>query len=57
VCCGCFFGRQLAAAYRAETKRLIREAIELHLDVMREVGEPIPEPISEVDFVELQPSN
>jgi predicted RNase H-like HicB family nuclease len=42
---------------RAETKRNIQEAIELHLDVMREVGEPIPEPISDVDFVELQPAS
>jgi predicted RNase H-like HicB family nuclease len=37
-----------------ETKRNIREAIELHLDAMREVGEPIPEPTTDVDFVELQ---
>ena len=27
-----------------ETERLIREAIEGHLEVMREYGEPIPEP-------------
>ena len=27
-----------------ETKLNIREAIELHLETMREVGEPIPEP-------------
>lgn len=37
-----------------ETKRNIREAIELHLEAMREAGEPIPEPASDVDFVELQ---
>ena len=29
-----------------ETGRLIREAIELHLEGMREDGDPIPEPTS-----------
>ena len=37
-----------------ETKHNIREAIELHLEAMREVGEPIPAPTSDVDFVELE---
>jgi predicted RNase H-like HicB family nuclease len=37
-----------------ETKRNIREAIELHLEAMLEAGEPIPTPTSDVDFVELQ---
>lgn len=37
-----------------ETKRNIREAIELHLEAMREVGDPVPEPTSDVDFVELE---
>jgi predicted RNase H-like HicB family nuclease len=37
-----------------ETKRNIREAIELHLEAMREVGEPIPPPSADVDFVELE---
>ena len=37
-----------------ETKRNIREAIELHLEAMLEVGEPIPVPTSDVDFVELE---
>ena len=36
-----------------ETKHNIREAIELHLEAMLEVGEPIPVPTSDVDFVEL----
>jgi predicted RNase H-like HicB family nuclease len=36
-----------------ETKRNIREAIELHLEAMKEVGEPIPPPTTDVDFVEL----
>ena len=38
----------------AETKRNIREAMELHLEAMAEVGEAIPEPSADVDFVELQ---
>jgi predicted RNase H-like HicB family nuclease len=31
----------------------IREAIEGHLEVMREFGDPIPEPTSESAFVEI----
>ena len=37
-----------------ETKRNIREALELHLEAMAEVGEAIPEPGADIDFVELQ---
>lgn len=36
-----------------EAKRNIREAIELHLEAMKEVGEPIPPPTTDVDFIEL----
>ena len=32
----------------------IREAIELHLDGLREDGEPIPDPHTAVTYVELQ---
>ena len=39
----------------AETKRNIREAMELHLEAMAEVGEPVPEPSTEVEFVDLSP--
>jgi predicted RNase H-like HicB family nuclease len=39
----------------AETKRNIREAVELHLAAMREVGDPIPAPTTDVDFVEFEP--
>ena len=38
----------------AEIERNIREAIELHLEGMREDGEPIPEPHTAVGYVELQ---
>ena len=31
----------------------IREAIEFHLEGMREVGEPIPEPTTLCEYVEL----
>jgi predicted RNase H-like HicB family nuclease len=37
----------------AETIREIREAIEFHLEGMRLAGEPIPEPTSAVDYVEV----
>jgi predicted RNase H-like HicB family nuclease len=36
-----------------ETEHLLREAIALHLDGMREDGLPIPEPSSVVDYLEL----
>jgi predicted RNase H-like HicB family nuclease len=38
---------------RKEVERLIREAIELHLEGMVEDGLPIPEPSSEVDYIEI----
>jgi predicted RNase H-like HicB family nuclease len=38
---------------REEVERLIREAIELHLEGMVEDGLPIPEPSSQVDYVEV----
>jgi predicted RNase H-like HicB family nuclease len=36
-----------------ETESNIREAIEFHLDGMREDGTPIPPPSSRVDYVEV----
>ena len=41
-------------ATREQTRRNIREAIELHLEAMKEVGEPVPQPSAEVEFIELQ---
>jgi predicted RNase H-like HicB family nuclease len=35
-----------------ETRRLIREAIEFHLETMRADGDPIPEPTSTFEYVE-----
>jgi predicted RNase H-like HicB family nuclease len=37
-----------------EIERNIREAVELHLEGLREDGEPIPEPHTAVAYVELQ---
>ena len=36
-----------------EVRELIREAIEIHLEAMREDGEPIPEPATHVEYVEI----
>ena len=37
-----------------EIERNIREAIELHLEGLRQDGEPIPEPHTAVAYIELQ---
>jgi len=42
-----------AAETEAEVRELIREAIEFHLEGMREDNEPIPEPDARVDYVEI----
>ncbi len=42
-----------AAKTRDETRNLIREAIEFHLEGMREAGERIPEPGTSVELVEV----
>ena len=44
-----------AGATRAEVERLIREAIPLHLQAMREHGEPIPAATAE-GIIVVQPS-
>jgi predicted RNase H-like HicB family nuclease len=38
---------------KEEVERLIREAIELHLEGLEEDGLPIPEPTSQVAYVEI----
>ena len=38
---------------RDEVLRLIREAIELHIDGLRQDGLPVPSPSSESEFVEV----
>jgi predicted RNase H-like HicB family nuclease len=42
------------AETEAEVRQLIREAIVSHLQGMRLNGEPIPEPTSRVDYVEVE---
>ena len=36
-----------------ETEQLIREAIEFHLSGLRDDGAPIPQPSSQVDYVDV----
>ena len=36
-----------------ETEREIREAIEFHLEGLRDAGEPIPEPTSRMAYVQV----
>ncbi len=36
-----------------ETERLLREAIELHVEGMREDGLPIPKPSSRVNYLDV----
>ena len=36
-----------------ETRQNFQEALAAHFVAMREVGEPIPEPCSSVDYVEI----
>jgi len=38
---------------KKEVEKLIREAIEMHLEGMAEDGLPIPEPSSRVEYVEV----
>lgn len=42
-----------AATSRTEVLQLIRKAINLHLETLRESGEPIPEPASQTEYVEV----
>lgn len=42
-----------AAKTKAETRRLIREAIEMHLEAMRETGEPVPQPGTSTELIEV----
>lgn len=36
-----------------EARTLIREAVELHLDSLREHGEPVPPPSSRAEVIEI----
>jgi len=41
------------AETREEALRLIREGIELHIEDLRQSGEPVPEPTSQSEVVEV----
>ncbi len=41
------------AETRGEVLKLIREAIEFHVEAMREDGLPVPEPLSSTEYVEV----
>lgn len=42
-----------AAETKGEALKLIREAIEFHIEAMREDGLPVPEPASSAEYVEV----
>ncbi|MCC5863429.1 MAG: type II toxin-antitoxin system HicB family antitoxin [Gammaproteobacteria bacterium] len=41
------------AATREEVVRLIQEAIEFHIEGLRQDGQPVPPPSSSVEFVDV----
>jgi len=36
---------------KAQVRKLIREAIELHIENLKQHGEPVPQPTSVADFI------
>jgi predicted RNase H-like HicB family nuclease len=46
-------GCAAAGDTKEETRRNFQDALVAHFDAMREVGEPIPEPHTSVDYVEV----
>ena len=47
-------GCAAVADTREEVLELIQEAIEFHLEGLREDGQPIPEPSSSIEYVEVR---
>jgi len=47
-------GCAAAAETREEVLELIQEAIEFHLEGLRDDGQPIPEPSSSIEYVEVR---
>ena len=39
-----------------EVRELIREAIEFHIDGLREDGQPVPAPAVRIEYVDVQPA-
>lgn len=46
-------GCAAAGDTREETLRNFQDALSAHFEVMRDVGEPIPEPTASVDYVDV----
>jgi len=46
-------GCAVVAETREEVLHLVREAIELHIDGLRETGSPIPEAQSSIEYVQV----
>lgn len=42
-----------AAKTREEVVKLIQDAMEFHIEGLKDDGEPVPEPASSVEFVEV----
>ena len=42
-----------AADTKEEIKQLIHEAIEFHIEGLKENGEPVPKPASSIEFIEV----
>lgn len=47
-------GCAAVAETKKELLRLIQEAIDFHIEGLREDGQPVPEPSSSVEYVEVQ---
>jgi predicted RNase H-like HicB family nuclease len=47
-------GCAAAAETREEVLQLIQEAIEFHIEGLREDGQPIPEPSSSIEYIEVR---
>lgn len=39
---------------RRAVRKLIREGISLHIDALREAGEPVPPPVSKSEFIKVR---
>ncbi|MFZ1134397.1 MAG: type II toxin-antitoxin system HicB family antitoxin [Candidatus Korobacteraceae bacterium] len=46
-------GLGVAGATKVETRRLLREAIVLHLEDLRASGQPTPKPRSQTDYLDV----
>jgi predicted RNase H-like HicB family nuclease len=47
-------GCAAVAETKEELMRLIQEAIDFHIEGLREDGQPVPEPSSSVEYVEVR---